>query len=110
MHAARQLQVEAEEVEWETDQTQAMFWRGDSRNDRKTYEAIQPVWIEKETGTLQAIILIPRRPLHRASARISIIQPGGQMTTRRLNELPAVLVSFGLSDAMGQQMQQPRPK
>jgi hypothetical protein len=65
-------------------------------NGQPATETIQPVWIEKDDHTLRAIILIPRRPLVRATASVSVLQPGTKIASHKLDELPQVLASFGI--------------
>jgi hypothetical protein len=59
-------------------------------------EVFQPVWIGGEAHRLSAIILIPRRPMHRAKAKFALVQPGTNLVMKGLEELPQVLRSFGI--------------
>ena len=97
--AAMTLQKDAEELNWDSGKTPASFWQAVSTGIGKpAWETVQPVWIEKDSHTLRAVILIPRRPMFHAKSRLAIIQPGSELAMRNLNELPRVLSSFGISD------------
>jgi len=94
------LQTEANESQWDSVKTRESFLHSDfTRFGQPAAETIQPVWIEKDNHSLRAIILIPRRPLHRAVARIAVLQPGAKSTNYNLGELPQVLASFGIGNA-----------
>lgn len=71
-------------------------------------ETIHPVWIEKDSETLRAIVLIPRRPLIRAEARVVVLQPGTNYAVG-VDELPRVLASFGIGST-GQAIQATPPR
>lgn len=91
------LQRQADELQWDSIKTRECFLQKNSTvSGQPATEAIQPVWIEKDEHSLRAIILIPRRPLHRATARLAVLQPGTNFTTHRLEELPTVLASLGI--------------
>lgn len=60
-------------------------------------DAFDPVWIEKEDHSIQAVILIPRHPLLRSSAKVAVLRPGTNEAMYALDELPNVLRSFGIS-------------
>ncbi len=99
LYAAKTLQNDAEERHWDSAKTRASFWQaGSTRIGRPVWEAIQPVWIEKDDHTLRAIILIPRRPMFHPTTRLVVIQPGADLATHNLNELPQVLASFGIGN------------
>jgi hypothetical protein len=102
LNVAMNLQVRAEEAQWNAQKTREAFWRGKAAfTGRPALESIQPVWVEKDRDQLCAIILIPRRPLRRAMAGIVVIQPGTNFVTRSLDELPQVLGSFGIGNVAG---------
>ena len=99
LFAAKTLQKDAEELHWDSAKTRASFWQAVSTGiGWPALEAIQPVWIEKDGHTLRAVILIPRRPMFRATTRLAIIQPGSDLAMHNLNELPQVLASFGIGN------------
>jgi hypothetical protein len=91
------LQKQADELQWDSLKTRECFRQKSSTiPGQPAAEAIQPVWIEKDGHSLRGIILIPRRPLHRATARLVVLRPGTNYTTHRLEELPTVLASLGI--------------
>jgi hypothetical protein len=90
------LQKKAEELHWDSVKTRESFMHDTAFGfGEPPTEAIQPVWIENDEHSLRAIVLIPRRPLHRASARVTVLRPGTN-SIHRLEELPKVLASFGI--------------
>jgi hypothetical protein len=94
---ASDLQKDAEELQWDTAKTRDVFLKKEVVvNGKPATETIQPVWIEKDDHTLRAIILIPRRPLIRATAWVAVLQPGKELASYKLDELPRVLASFGI--------------
>jgi hypothetical protein len=94
---AMDLQKEADLLHWDSAKTRESFLQNDSAGSgQPAAETIQPVWIEKDDHSLRAIILIPRRPLFRASAWVSVLQPGTNVANYQLDELPQVLASFGI--------------
>jgi hypothetical protein len=96
---AKELQTKAEELQWNSVKTQDSFRRNEfTGSGLPAAETIQPVWVEKEVHSLRAIILIPRRPLFRAKARVAVLQPGTNFACK-LEELPQVLASFGMGSA-----------
>lgn len=89
------LQKRAEESNWDTAKTRAFFQQDDfNGSGQSAAEAIQSVWIERDERSLRAIILIPRHPLNRTTAKLTVLQPGTNSTNHRLEELPQVLASF----------------
>lgn len=91
------LQKKAEEFHWDSAKTREFFMHDTSFGfGEPPTEAIQPIWIENDDHSLQAIVIIPRRPLHRAIARVTVLRPGTNTTTHRLEELPKVLSSLGI--------------
>jgi hypothetical protein len=99
LYAAKTLQKDAEELHWDSAKTRASFWQGKRASiGQPALEVIQPVWIEKDDHTLCAVILIPRRPMFRATTKLVVIQPGSDLAMRNLNELPQVLASFGIGN------------
>ncbi len=97
LHEAVTLQQAAEEAQWDGGQIRKAFWKGNSTvRGLPAFETIQPVWIEQDKYRLRAIILIPLRPMHKALAKLTILQPGTKPTPRPLDELPQVLTSFGV--------------
>ena len=98
LNAAMMLQKDAEDVQWDSAKTRAAFWQQDfTRAGQPASEAIQPVWIEKD-GVMRGVILVPRHPLQSVTARLTVIQPGTNLVTRNLSELPQVLASFGIGN------------
>lgn len=94
---ARALLEDAEDVQWDAVKTRAAFWQKElTARGQPAAEAFQPVWIEQDARRLRAVILLPRRPMHGARASLVIIEPGTNFMTRRLDELPQVLASFGI--------------
>ncbi len=97
--AARTLQNLAEEARWDIVKTRAAFWQqASAAGGQPAMETLQAVWIEQDGGRLRAVVLIPRRPLHRTRARVMVVQPGTNLVTRNLDELPQVLASFGIGN------------
>jgi hypothetical protein len=97
---AMELQTKADELRWNSLKTHEAFLRNDlyggsARSEDIAAETIQPVWIEKDSQTLRAIVLIPRRPLFRTTAWVAVVQPGTNYFVK-LDELPQVLASFGI--------------
>jgi hypothetical protein len=95
LHAGSMLGAQAEENQWNSAKIRAVFW---SQKVAEIGEVYQPVWVETDGGTLSGIVLIPRHPLRRTSARLMIIRPGTNVTTCDLVELPRVFASFGIGD------------
>jgi hypothetical protein len=93
------LQKAADELQWNSLKTRAFVLQKSFTGSDVMTEAIQPVWIEKDEHSLRGIVLVPRRPMHRATARLTVLRPGTNYTTHRLEELPAVLASFGIGSA-----------
>jgi len=91
------LRKEADELQWDSVKTRESF-DNVMISGQPAIETLQPVWVERDDHSLRAIILIPRRPLQRAKARLAILQPGKYFTTN-LDELPRVLASFGIGNA-----------
>ncbi len=95
LRLAADLQKRAEELKWDTAKTREFFQTdGYAGSGQSAAEAVQPVWIEKDEQSLRAIILIPRHPLNRSTARLTVLQPGTNSTTHRFPELPEVLAAF----------------
>lgn len=98
LHDISGFQKSAEDVQWNEGKTRASFLGSDDINSNKLlYDVFEPVWVEKDTQTLAAVILIPRHPLNRSAVRVAIVQPGTN-TTRPLSELHQVLASFGIDN------------
>ncbi len=97
IRVASDLQLAADRNQWDSAKTQAAFWRMDSANAAPpAWEAFQSVWVAQDERTLRAVVLIPRRPMQRAYARLAVLQPGKDFTRFELDELPQVLASFGI--------------
>ena len=95
--AARVLLNQAQESDWDSLKTRAAFWQGEFPGRRSPLsEVIHPVWIDQDEHRLRGVILIPRHPLHRSEANFFIIQPGSDIITQSLDQLPQVLASFGI--------------
>ncbi len=95
LRLAADLQKRAEELKWDTAKTREFFQTdGYAGSGQSAAEAVQPVWIENDAQSLRAIILIPRHPLSRRTARLTVLRPGTSSATHRLPELPEVMASF----------------
>jgi len=112
---ARELQMKADDLLWNSVKTHEAFLQNDlatrsPRSEDLPAETIQPVWIEGNSQTLRAIVLIPRRPLFHATAWVAVLQPGTNCAVEP-DQLPQVLASFGIGST-GQIFSQgtpPRP-
>jgi len=97
---ALDLQKKAEELKWDTAKTRECFQQDSFiGSGRSAAEAVQPVWIERDERSLRAIILIPRHPLNRTAAGLTVLQPGSDPAKYGLDELPRVLASFNLGSS-----------
>jgi len=97
LKTAMTLQNAAQAAQWNRLKTREAFWKENSISaSQPPAEVFQPVWIGDDEHRLSAIILIPRRPMHRARAKVTVLQPGTNLVTRSLDELPQVLGSFGI--------------
>jgi hypothetical protein len=107
---AMKLRKEAEALQWDSAGTRAAFWRMRSGNDQPVCESIQPVWVERDMKTLRAVLLIPRRKIPGDKTRIAIIQPEDKYYSgEKLEALPQVLASFGISNGTPQTAKHSRP-
>lgn len=97
--AAMNLRRDAEAAHWDTLKTREAFWQGRGTAYPYAPESLQAVWVEQDTQHLRAVVLIPRRPLHRDTAKFSVLQPGRDIVNRNLEELPLVLAAFGIQAA-----------
>jgi hypothetical protein len=95
IRAAHDLQVKAQACNWSTIETQTAFWASQV-DGNPVWEVIQPVWAEAEQGKLRAVVLIPRRLPLRDTIRFSILQPGTNVVTLKLEHLPRTLATFAL--------------
>lgn len=95
--AAIEFRKQAETLRWSSAETRAAFWGMRLSNSQPVGEQFQPVWIEKDKTTLQAVLLIPRRRAFEGRAGFVVIQPGNKYYERqKLESLPTVLASFGI--------------
>jgi hypothetical protein len=98
---AASLNREADRLKWEISKTRESFLRlrtgGPANQDQPAWEQVRPLWVQKDESTLRAIVLIPTRPLLRAKAKFAVIQPGTNVISKELNELPQTLAAFGLA-------------
>jgi hypothetical protein len=94
---ARQLHELADRVEWDSAKTRAAFFGGTlGRRPGMYAESVQAVWVEGESNTLRAVVLVPRHPLVRQSARIFVLKPNAKMEILTLDQLPDALASLGI--------------
>jgi len=97
LQLADHLQEFAEENSWEPEKVREAFLNDrELRAGQSPMEILQPVWVRKDSQSLEAIVLIPRRPLFRSSARIVVLQSGAKPAYHEMDELSEVLARFGL--------------
>jgi hypothetical protein len=91
IRVASDLQLAADRHQWDSAKTQTAFWgMGSADTTPPTWETFQPLWVAQDERTLRAVVLIPRRPMQRAAARLVVLRPGTNFTTAKLGELPQV--------------------
>jgi hypothetical protein len=86
---------EAETNGWSSAKTREAFW-STSNYDGALAEFVQPIWIERDADKLDAILLLPRRPLAKHAIYFALLQPGSTKLLFPLKDLPATLARFGM--------------
>jgi hypothetical protein len=100
MSVAMTLRKEVEEAQWESSKTRSAFWQQQTRTtSAPAQEELQFICVAEEQERLRAVILVPRRPMHRGNNAIFVIQPGTNLIMKHRDELPQVLASFGIGDS-----------
>jgi hypothetical protein len=95
---SHRLKVHSDQSQWIPEKVREAFLSDQVLLSGLTpIEIAQPVWVQKDPRSLDAIILIPGRPLFHDRARIMVLRPGKEPVGHKLDELPEVLTSFGLS-------------
>jgi hypothetical protein len=91
------LKEAADSEHWDSEKVRTGFYEQKEQVFGSTaVESFEPVWVSDDGQSLRAIILFPRRPLHRSTARIVVLEPGKDNVAHPVTDLNEILKSFGV--------------